>query len=111
MLARASPANAMPSSSPPLRHLATLSNSRDDLRPVHAQSTSTAAARLSEPTQRAAERAAGPGSRHAHRGGVAGSRPLDSRAGLDTALARVVTVFGDTHPHHAYLFANRRPIA
>lgn len=34
--------------------------------------------------------------------------PLDMRAGADTALARVVTVFGATHPHHAYLFANRR---
>ena len=30
------------------------------------------------------------------------------RAGTDTALARVVTVFGAAHPHHAYLFANRR---
>lgn len=34
--------------------------------------------------------------------------PLDMRAGTDTALARVVTVFGAAHPHHAYLFANRR---
>ena len=34
--------------------------------------------------------------------------PLDMRAGFDTALARVVTVFGAAHPHHAYLFANRR---
>lgn len=25
-----------------------------------------------------------------------------------TALARVVTVFGAAHPHHAYLFANKR---
>ena len=32
--------------------------------------------------------------------------PLDMRAGTDTALARVVTVFGAVHPHHAYLFAN-----
>jgi len=34
--------------------------------------------------------------------------PLDMRAGTDTALARVVTVFGSARPHHAYLFANRR---
>ena len=35
-------------------------------------------------------------------------QPLDMRAGPDTALARVVKVFGAAHPHHAYLFANRR---
>lgn len=34
--------------------------------------------------------------------------PLDMRAGTDTALARVVQVFGSARPHHAYLFANRR---
>ena len=34
--------------------------------------------------------------------------PLDMRAGPDKALARVVQVFGAAHPHHAYLFANRR---
>ena len=34
--------------------------------------------------------------------------PLDMRAGTDTALARVVAVFGAARPHHAYLFANRR---
>lgn len=34
--------------------------------------------------------------------------PLDMRAGADTALARVVQVFGAAHPHHAYLFANAR---
>jgi len=34
--------------------------------------------------------------------------PLDMRAGTDTALARVVATFGAAHPHHAYLFANRR---
>ena len=34
--------------------------------------------------------------------------PLDMRAGTDTALARVVSVFGAVHPHHAYLFANQR---
>lgn len=30
------------------------------------------------------------------------------RAGTDTALARVTAVFGAAHPHHAYLFANKR---
>ncbi len=30
------------------------------------------------------------------------------RAGTESALARVVQVFGSAHPHHAYLFANRR---
>lgn len=34
--------------------------------------------------------------------------PLDMRAGTDTALARVVTVFGAARPHHAYCFANKR---
>lgn len=34
--------------------------------------------------------------------------PLDMRAGTDTALVRVIKVFGAAHPHHAYLFANRR---
>lgn len=34
--------------------------------------------------------------------------PLDMRAGTETALARVVAVFGAARPHHAYLFANRR---
>lgn len=34
--------------------------------------------------------------------------PLDMRAGPDTALARVVKVFGAARPHHAYLFTNRR---
>ncbi len=34
--------------------------------------------------------------------------PLDMRAGFDTALARVVAVFGAAHPHTAYVFANRR---
>lgn len=36
------------------------------------------------------------------------TEPLDMRAGTDTALARVVKVFGAARPHHAYLFANRR---
>lgn len=34
--------------------------------------------------------------------------PMDMRAGTDTALARVVLVFGAARPHTAYLFANRR---
>ena len=33
---------------------------------------------------------------------------MDMRAGTDTALARVVAVFGAAHPHTAYLFANAR---
>lgn len=36
------------------------------------------------------------------------SEPLDMRLGMETALARVVKVFGAAHPHHAYLFANAR---
>lgn len=35
------------------------------------------------------------------------TEPLDMRAGTDTALARVVKVFGAARPHHAYLFANQ----
>ena len=34
--------------------------------------------------------------------------PLDMRAGTDTALARVVNVFGEARTHHAYLFMNKR---
>jgi len=34
--------------------------------------------------------------------------PLDMRAGVDTALGRVVSVFGSARSHHAYLFLNRR---
>ena len=34
--------------------------------------------------------------------------PLDMRAGTETAVARVVNVFGHARMHHAYLFANRR---
>jgi len=34
--------------------------------------------------------------------------PMDMRAGTETALARVVAVFGAAKPHCAYLFANRR---
>ena len=36
------------------------------------------------------------------------TEPLDMRAGIDSALARVINVFGAAHPHTAYLFANRR---
>ncbi len=36
------------------------------------------------------------------------TEPMDMRAGTDTALARVVKVFGCARPHHAYVFANRR---
>jgi transposase len=36
------------------------------------------------------------------------SQPLDMRMGSEAALARVVAVFGAAHPHHAYVFANRR---
>jgi transposase len=36
------------------------------------------------------------------------TEPLDMRAGTETALARVVSVFGAARPHHAYLFSNRR---
>lgn len=36
--------------------------------------------------------------------------PLDMRAGTESALARVVTVFGEARPHHAYLFANRMKV-
>ena len=34
--------------------------------------------------------------------------PADMRAGMDSMLVRVVRVFGAAHPHHAYVFANRR---
>jgi transposase len=33
---------------------------------------------------------------------------MDMRAGADTALARVVSVFGEARAHHAYLFVNKR---
>lgn len=36
------------------------------------------------------------------------TEPLDMRSGSESALARVVHVFGSARPHHAYLFANRR---
>ena len=35
-------------------------------------------------------------------------QPLDMRLGTEAALARVVGIFGAAHPHHAYLFTNRR---
>ncbi len=35
-------------------------------------------------------------------------QPMDMRAGTDTALARVVRVFGVAKPYHAYVFCNRR---
>ena len=34
--------------------------------------------------------------------------PLDMRAGTEAVLGRVVNVFGEARPHHAYLFSNRR---
>lgn len=37
-------------------------------------------------------------------------QPLDMRLGTEAALARVVGIFGAVHPHHAYLFANRRAL-
>lgn len=36
------------------------------------------------------------------------TEPMDMRAGPDTALARVINVFGEARPHCAYLFANKR---
>ncbi|WP_081625732.1 IS66 family insertion sequence element accessory protein TnpB [Pseudomonas mandelii] len=33
---------------------------------------------------------------------------MDMRAGTETALARVIAVFGAAKPHCAYLFTNRR---
>lgn len=36
------------------------------------------------------------------------TEPLDMRAGANTALARVIEVFGAAKPHHAYCFANQR---
>jgi transposase len=35
-------------------------------------------------------------------------QPLDMRAGVDTALGRVVSVFGAARAHHAYIFTNKR---
>lgn len=36
------------------------------------------------------------------------AEPFDMRSGTEAALVRVVKVFGEARPHHAYLFANRR---
>lgn len=36
------------------------------------------------------------------------TEPMDMRAGTETALARVIAVYGAAKPHCAYLFANRR---
>jgi transposase len=36
------------------------------------------------------------------------TEPMDMRAGTETAMARVIAVFGAAKPHCAYLFANRR---
>ena len=35
-------------------------------------------------------------------------QPLDMRSGMDSALARVVCVFGSAKPHTVYVFSNRR---
>ena len=35
------------------------------------------------------------------------TEPMDMRAGPDTALARVIKVFGEARPHCAYLFTNK----
>jgi len=36
------------------------------------------------------------------------TQPMDMRAGMDTAMAQVVRVFGSIKPHCAYLFCNKR---
>ena len=36
------------------------------------------------------------------------TEPMDMRAGTETALARLIAVFGAAKPHCAYLFVNRR---
>jgi len=36
------------------------------------------------------------------------TQPLDMRSGFDSCLARVIQVFGASHPNTAYLFANVR---
>ena len=36
------------------------------------------------------------------------AEPMDMCAGTNTASGRVVAVFGAAHPHHAYVFTNRR---
>jgi hypothetical protein len=37
-----------------------------------------------------------------------GLEPLDTRAGTESALARVVSAFGAARAHHGYVFLNRR---
>jgi hypothetical protein len=34
--------------------------------------------------------------------------PIDLRAGMESALGRVVSVFGAAHPRRAYVFLSRR---
>ena len=34
--------------------------------------------------------------------------PIDMRAGMETVLGKVVSVFGSAQAHHAYFFTNRR---
>ena len=34
--------------------------------------------------------------------------PIDMRAGIETVLGKVVSVFGSAQAHHAYFFTNRR---
>jgi transposase len=36
------------------------------------------------------------------------TEPMDMRAGAETALARVIAVFGQAKPRQAYLFTNKR---
>lgn len=36
------------------------------------------------------------------------TEPMDMRAGIETALAKVLAVFRAAQPHYPYLFANRR---
>jgi len=36
------------------------------------------------------------------------TEPIDMRAGMQTMLGKVVSVFGSAKAHHAYLFTNRR---
>lgn len=36
------------------------------------------------------------------------TQPMDMRAGMDTAMAKVLRAFGSIKPHCAYLFCNKR---
>lgn len=38
------------------------------------------------------------------------TEPVDMRAGIETALTKVIAVFGVAEPHCAYLFANRMKV-